>query len=156
MKGVFWLLPDTNVSKALLVPRVSQWVCWHIHQELLPAKMKFWLMYGVWGLFFFDYVLKVTTVSCATWPRCSQHDPLSFPCDSMCQKPGWCMQPCFPQVPGSQCQHPSAREVPAPGVQSRMWVSAGTQQEAVRSLTTIAQKCAICGSGTRCFKMSWR
>lgn len=136
--------------------RLPRWVCWQVHQELLPAKVKSWRVYAVWDLFFFDYVLKLATVSRATWTQCSQHVPMSFPCDSTCQKLGWCVQPCFLLVPGSQCQHPLGMEVLAPGVQSHMWVSAATQQEAVRSLTAIAQKHAIWGSWTHCFKMSRR
>lgn len=97
VKGVFWLLPDTNMSEALLVPRVFQWACWRIRKELLPAKVKFWCMCGVWDPFFFDYVLKLTAVSRATWTRCSHHEPLSFPCDSMCQKPGWWCSRAFPR-----------------------------------------------------------
>lgn len=55
------------------------------------------------------------------------------------------MQPGFPLAPACRCQHPSGMEVPAPGVQSHMWVSGGTQQEAVRSLTAKSHKNVLFG-----------
>lgn len=70
----------------------------------------------VWGfgLFFsFGYVLKLTTVSCATWTLCFQHTPVSFPCDSDlgCVFAAWLSHWAWPK-----CQHIPWSEVPAPGV----------------------------------------
>lgn len=85
----------------------------------LGARMRFRTF------FYFGCVLKLTTVSCATWAPCFQQAPVSFPCDSDL---GWCLQPGFPLGPDPQ----SGSEIPAPVFQPRVglhWCTArGCQQ----------------------------